>query len=363
MSNKVWIPEGTLTLPYGTLRTLHRGSSEVRLYRNSVTGTKQVGKRVSLLGREDTTAVTEAALLREVDHPNVARVYDVTEVAGADPGLAVYEIVMPFYQQGSVFDALVKRKQRFGVGKARDLAVRALRGIAHLHNEHSLLHRDVKPANLFLTDDGSYIKVGDFGEAIRMESDRSAAPHTSPQYWTPPESITGARYGASAEIYSMGMSFLEMLSRPFPYDDYTRADLATRLSQGKRALFPRHLTFAPHVPESLRRVVRKATRIDPDRRYQSAEEMIRHLLHARFVDWSHPEAELTGALTWSGAWGGETLRVTTTPVRGSGWRARGERLYPSGWRKLPQIPESDGPDPETAASTVFSHIETQLVRL
>lgn len=362
MTDGVWVAEGTLTLPYGTLQTLHYGVSEVRVYSNVITQTKQVGKRVSLLGREETAAVTEASLLREIDHPNVARVFDVTEVAGSDSAMAEYEIIMPFYEQGSVFDAMWKRGRRFSNAEARDLAVRALRGLAHLHDQHRLLHRDIKPANIFLADDDAHIKLGDFGEAIRMDEDGTAEPHTSPQFWTPPGSMLGDRYGVSSELYSLGLSLLEMLTGPFPYDSYTREDLASRLSDGKHALLPRHLAFAPQTPETLRRVVRKATRLETERRYQTAEEMIRDLLHARFVDWNAPETEPEGAMTWEGRWKDQSLRVTTRPVRGKGWRARGERRYSAGWRKLPQCPESDGPDSESAAATVLSHIDRHLAR-
>ena len=60
------VAEGTLTLPYGVVRTLHYGGGEVRLYRNLITQTRQVGKRISRLGREGTLAATEATMLREI---------------------------------------------------------------------------------------------------------------------------------------------------------------------------------------------------------------------------------------------------------------------------------------------------------
>ncbi len=357
----VWVQAGTLTLPYDTLRTLHTGVSEVRLLSSVVTNLKQVGKRVSLLGRENTLAANEVSFLREIDHANVAKVFDIAEVAGSDPLLAEFEIIMPYYENGSLLDCLV-RGERFSIGEARDITVKALRGLAHLHDRHRILHRDVKPANLFRSDDDSLVKIGDFGEAMRMSEDANCEPLLSPQFWTSPETFRGMRYTAASDLYSLGLSFFELLSGPFPYDDYTLDRLATRLKKGHHAVLPRHLQFAPHVPASLRRIVNKSIRTEPNERYQSAEAMIDDLLGARFVDWKWPQ-DGGGSPTWTGAWRGVGYRVVARHVRGKGWRATGERQYRSGWRRIPGCSDVDAQGAFTAASAMFSLIERQLSRI
>lgn len=360
-ADTVWVPEGVLTLPYGTLRTLHVGVSEVRVYSSALTQTKQVGKRVSLLGREGHLAVSEVTILRQIDHPNVARVFDVAEPAGADSSLGVVEIMMPYYEDGSVLDAMLEGR-RFGLVEARDLVVRALRGVSHLHRKHSVLHRDLKPGNLFLSGDETLLKVGDFGEAVRMDESRTAEPLLTPQYWTPPETFTGERYAEPSEVYSLGMSFMEMLSGPFPYDSYTREQLGERLSEGRMALRPKHFAFMPHVSQSLRKVVRKSTRRKPEDGFASADAMIAALLRARFVDWGWP-VESTDAVIWSGSWKGQLLRVRCRPIRRKGWRARAEKQHGASWRKLPQADESDAADPFDAAARVFSQIDKAFEKL
>lgn len=256
----VWVQAGTLTLPYDTLRTLHTGVSEVRLLSSVVTNLKQVGKRVSLLGRENTLAANEVSFLREIDHANVAKVFDIAEVAGSDPLLAEFEIIMPYYENGSLLDCLV-RGERFSIGEARDITVKALRGLAHLHDRHRILHRDVKPANLFRSDDDSLVKIGDFGEAMRMSEDANCEPLLSPQFWTSPETFRGMRYTAASDLYSLGLSFFELLSGPFPYDDYTLDRLATRLKKGHRG------SAAPFAVRAPRASLPQAHRqqVDPDR--------------------------------------------------------------------------------------------------
>jgi eukaryotic-like serine/threonine-protein kinase len=359
MSDGIWVSVGTLTLPYGTVRTLHEGASEVRLYSCALTQSHRVGKRVSLLGREDNLAANEARFLSSISHRNIAEVFDVAEPAGMDSALNIIEILMPYYERGSVYDAMVQRGERFRPSEARDLTVRALRGLTHLHQKERVLHRDVKPGNLFLTGDDSQIKLGDFGEAMVMDSSGQCDPLLSPQFWTPPEAFIGSRYSVQSELYALGMSMREMLSGPMPHDDYTREDLARRLAVGQHPVKGRDLGFQPHIPESLRRVARKATRRLPVDRYNSAEAMIRDLLHAKFIDWNWP-TEVDGELTWSGTGGGDSYRVVARPVRGKGWRARAERHYPSGWRRVPQVPDADSPDPASAAAEALAAMDRQF---
>jgi serine/threonine protein kinase len=306
--------------------------------------------------------MNEVAFLREIDHPNIARVFDVAEVAGSDPALMEVEIIMPYYETGSVYDVMAKG-ERFSSGQARDLAVKALRGLAHLHDQRRILHRDVKPGNLFLADDDSLIKIGDFGEAVRMDKEGTAEPLLQPQYWTAPETFNGSRYVVTSEIYALGMTFRELLSGPYPYDDYTREELAQRLSRSLRSVRDRHLSCAVHVPTSLRLIAQRASHRSPSQRYQTADAMVGALLAARFVDWQWPVDNDDGQITWAGAWHGEQFSVSVSAVRrGRSWRARGERLYRSGWRRISGCSDADAQSPLEAASKVFSQIERQLVR-
>lgn len=351
----VWVTRGTLTLPYGTLATLHEGQCEVRLKQNILSGERRVFKLVSLLGREDSVAFNEVVLLQGIVHDNVARVFDVAEVAGGDNALRLAEIIMPYYPSGSIFDAM-ERGVRFSAGEARDIMVRALRGLGHLHDQHRILHRDPKPANLFLSGDETLVKVGDLGEAVRMGADGTADPLISPQFWTPPESFCGGRYTVAADIYGMGMSMAELLSGTFPYDDYTRERLANNLEAGRPAVSARDLSFAPHVPEALRRIVRKATRRNADGRYQAAREMVDSLLNAQFIDWAWPETD-TSDYVWLGQLRGTEFRVSVRSVRGKGWRATSECRFPKGWRRIQGLGDRDAGNWAEAAKAAFSQIE------
>ena len=361
MSPSTLVPEGTLTLPYGVLQTVHNGASEVRVYRDLITGARQVGKRLSLLGREN-NVITEVSVLRDISHPNIADVFVISEVAGKDPLLRVVEIMMPLYEQGSVLDAMIRDDRVFSVGEARDIVVRALRGLVHLHDQHRMLHRDIKPANLFLSSDGSIVKVGDFGETMRMDDAGTADPLLSPQLWTPPETFVGQRYGVTSDIYSMGLTLHELLSGHFPYIGYDVDTLATRLGENRSAVFPRHLRPQSHVPRALQRIVRKAANLVPTNRYRTADEMLQALLRANFIDWAPPAAG-DDLVVWRGTYRNKELKMSARPVRGKGWRARCEHQTSGGWRQVRRSPTVDDPDPFSAAATVFLHMDRHKLSL
>src|SRR5579883_3057057 len=181
-----------LTLPFGSMRTAYAGASEVRHYRNLLTGNDRVGKRIDVLGLEDTVAFQEGALLEVISHDNLVPVLDVAEVEGYSAPMHVIELVMPWYPRGSVCDALIAG-HRFSVGEACAHATAALHGLAELHERHNLLHRDVKSPNVLLADDHTLAKLGDLGCATTMEPDGTAEPLETVQLYTAPESLSGGR--------------------------------------------------------------------------------------------------------------------------------------------------------------------------
>ncbi len=273
-----------LWLPYESVRTVYAGTSEVRLYKNEITDVLQIGKRVSGIGAECAIVFREAKLLMSIRHDHIMPVYDVAMVDGAhDKLLTVIEMIMPFYANGSIFDAL-ERGHRFTVGEAIRITRQALLGLSELHEGHRILHRDIKSANVFI-DDTNRARIGDLGLAVAMDPDGTAEAFPASQMYTPPEAHTGRRATRESDIYGMGLILHELLNGPFPYADYTCAMLAERLEKGQSPILPRHLRQGPHVPRRIRSVVSKAAGKDPNDRFASAREMIDALDAAPFVDW------------------------------------------------------------------------------
>lgn len=323
----------TLTLPYENLRTLYEGDCEVRLYRNEITESLQVGKRYDTSTLSDVVATQEARLLRAIDHPHVVPVIDAARVGDFDPALAVIELVMPYYVSGSLFDAM-DGGTRFSVQRAVDLTCQTLLGLRYLHEVTGIVHRDIKLPNVFLDDDGR-ARVGDLGIALEVEADGKVDAWDQPRAWTPPESFSDGRVGISADLYQVGLVLLELLDCPLPYEEerFGVEAVARRLASGHRAVSQSDLTPAPWVPAGVRRVIRKATALHPIERYQSARAMGDALRAARVVDWflivDEPDRKLWQAERRSR--GGRDFQVEAIRRR-SGWTLTGRQRV-NAWRR------------------------------
>jgi serine/threonine-protein kinase len=163
---------------------------------------------------------------------------------------------MPLLGGGSVHDAL-KQDYRFSIGEAMSIAVDALDALAYLHREFLALHRDTKPGNVLLDDQRQHGYLSDFGSAATVDASGQAAAVLGTTIYRPPEARAVGRVGADADVYGIGMMLFEMLSGRIAWEALDIQEVERRLQRGLRALPDSRLEFGPHVPERLRRCVRK----------------------------------------------------------------------------------------------------------
>ncbi|MEI9937259.1 MAG: protein kinase [Pseudomonadota bacterium] len=344
-----------LELPYASLKTLYEGNSEVRLYRNDLTGAEQIGKRICTLGLEATLAVQEATLLQTVRHDNLVPVSDVAVVnAPADypPPMRVIELIMPFYPRGSLFDALHKGT-RFSVRDACLHAQAVLRGLGELHEQHGILHRDLKSANVFLTEDTTLLRVGDLGAAMRLDLDGTAEAYPSVQPCTAPETYTVKRLDRRADIYGVGLILFELLHGPFEYSHYDSnvGAMNQRLAKGRSALRQEDLAPGPHVPPRLRAVLKKATSRKLGERYATCRAMSEAIARAPLIDW-RSEAGDDDALLWEGASvqrPDRRFRIEAKRRRGGRWSLSGLQYVTRWQRFVPDVLVAQPTGPEATA--------------
>ena len=153
----------------------------------------------------------EARILSELAHPNIINVYDY----GID-GNVPY--LVQEYLRGETLQERMERK-RLTVRETVKLVSHIAAALAHSHKV-SVLHRDVKPANIFLTDDGRTILL-DYGLAISDDYctilTRSGFTVGTPIYMAP-EQMQCSVVNAAADIYSVGMVFFRLLANDFPFE-------------------------------------------------------------------------------------------------------------------------------------------------
>ncbi len=218
----------------------------------------------------------EVRATTELTHPNTIRVYDygVTE-----DGLWYYAMEL---LEGRHLGAVVAHEGPLDPGRAARLVAQAARALAEAHRR-GLVHRDVKPANLFLTELGGepdFLKVLDFG-VVKFTAQEAGADLTrtgffagTPAYLSP-EVAGGGEADARSDVYALGavLYFLLTGAPPFSSDNPTEL-LAAHMS--KRPIPPSQRR-GEALPPAIEEIVMRCLAKDPAARYESAVELARAL--------------------------------------------------------------------------------------
>jgi eukaryotic-like serine/threonine-protein kinase len=154
----------------------------------------------------------EARALARISHPNVVGVFDVGEDDGRP--FLVMELV-----EGTTLEDELQRVDRLPPERAAEIGAGVAAGLAAAH-ENGVVHRDVKPSNIFLTPSDEP-KVGDFGIARMEVGDKTVtltgAAFGSPAYVSP-EQVNGGKIGPRADLYALGCVLYRMLAGRAPFE-------------------------------------------------------------------------------------------------------------------------------------------------
>lgn len=249
----------------------------------------------------------EAGLCETIRHPHVAPVLD----HGIDEATNVPYLVMPLLD-GEDLAAVLDRVGALDPQVAVAVAVQACDGLAAVH-ARGIVHRDVKPSNLFLERQGDavVVKVTDFGLAKTYEPspDRRALTATgrfmgTPQYVSPEQAVSAKHVDERSDVFSLGMSLYHALSGA-PAFSHVRSFMALVLEITSREAPPLQ-TRAPWVMPSVARIVHGALLREPQARCPSVAELALALDTAVGIDSSRsaltpasfgPLSDATRALT------------------------------------------------------------------
>ena len=263
---------------------------------------------------------SEAQAMARLEHPNILPILDV-----GTEGEFFY-VVMPLADKGSLQD-LLKESGPLSWGDATRCIVQVL---AALSNAHTLdvVHRDVKPQNILVGSRGQAL-LADFGIAMLTDShgaDRNTVTGVamgSPSFMPPEQRVDARSVDHRADIYSAGATFYAMITCRTPVDLYTAKSDSTRWRD---------------VPEPFVRVIRRATAMAPEDRFQTALEMAHAILEASEEAGTQPEG-LAGALEGPS---GEQIFITADSLPDAL-----TRVHPD---VVPRGPRRSGPKPASPAN-------------
>jgi serine/threonine protein kinase len=209
----------------------------------------------------------EAMAAARLVHPNIVQVYDF----GLDDPSGRYYIVMERIV-GPSGAQILRDRGHLPVDEAVDWIAQACRGLEYAHR-NGLVHRDVKPGNLLLSEGDGTVKLADFGIA-KTASDESSITQVGSVLGTAaylaPEQAAGEEAGPAADLYGLGVVAYQLLSGRLPYEAASLTELA--LKQQREIPPPLH-HVDPSIPPQLAVAVERALALTPRERYASADEM------------------------------------------------------------------------------------------
>ena len=206
----------------------------------------------------------EARSAGRLSHPNIVTIFDVGEEGGA--AFIAMELL-----EGRSLHQMLKEPQRIPFHTAADIVAQVADALHHAH-QFSIVHRDVKPANVVVAPSGR-AKLTDFGVAYVPASDvtQTGSALGSPRYMAP-EQVLGQPIDARADIFSLGVVLYELLARRNPFEwpgDTTVFALMQRIAGEPH---PPLRQIDPQIPAGFDRIMDRALAKRPQDRYQSASE-------------------------------------------------------------------------------------------
>jgi serine/threonine-protein kinase len=259
---------------------------------NRTVAIKMILGGVSARPQELARFLGEAKAVAGLSHPNIVQVFDAGDVEGQP------YFTMEFLEGGNLAQKIAGQPQ-----PARQAAeiVSALAEAMHLAHHNGIIHRDVKPANILLTADGTP-KISDFGLARRFETEErltlTGARIGTLSYMAPEQALgKPALIGPAVDIYSLGAVLYELLTGRPPFRAETSQETERQLLT-EEPVSPRRLNST--VPRDLETICLKCLHKNPQRRYESADALAADL--RRFLRGEQIMARPASLIVQTGRW-------------------------------------------------------------
>ena len=256
---------------YEIIRTLGRGAMGVVYLARDPLIDRQVALKTLRVDLDDEVAsefrerfLREARAAGRISHAGIVTIHDV----GEDPESGLVFIAME-YIEGRDLKELMASGHRFRPSEAARIAAEVAHALNYAHSM-GVVHRDVKPANIILTKDGTPI-ITDFGIA-RVESSNLTVEGQfigTPNFMSP-EQITGKEVDGRSDIFSLGVVLFYLLTNQRPFAGETMHEVTMKVVQDPS---PIPSTVSPQVPAAFNPIILKCLEKDPEKRFQTGAEV------------------------------------------------------------------------------------------
>ena len=207
----------------------------------------------------------EAEAVASLSHQNIVNVYDV----GQDG--KVHYIVME-YVDGQNLKEIIKNEGTLDEYTALDITKQIAMALGAAHRK-GIIHRDIKPHNILISNDGRVVKVADFGiaKAVSNSTMTNIGSIIGSVHYFSPEQAKGKFVSNNADLYSLGIVLYEMLIGKVPFRGDSPISIALQHINDEIEFTQEEKI---RIPQSVRTIIKKLTEKSTANRYQSAEELI-----------------------------------------------------------------------------------------
>jgi len=207
----------------------------------------------------------EAKHQAKLNHPNIVPVYGFAEENG------ILGIIME-YVSGETVESLVKRLGRLELQYALSILKQVLAGIGYAHSK-GFIHRDIKPSNIILNNEG-VVKIMDFGISKSVTEGRNLT-KTGTKIGTilymSPEQVKAKEPSIQSDIYSLGITFFEMLVGRAPFDTGTDYEI---MEAHLKKNPPKVSSLIPEIPSGIDTIISKAVNKSLAKRYPTCDAFL-----------------------------------------------------------------------------------------
>jgi eukaryotic-like serine/threonine-protein kinase len=209
----------------------------------------------------------EARVISRLDHPNIAVIHEISQTREGQPF-----ICMAYYDGKTLAEVL--KDSPLPIEQIAVISKQILNGLDRSHSA-GVVHRDIKPDNIVLSNDG-YLKLVDFGIAKQSDEPGMTTAGVNPGtlFYMSPEQIRGDKVDARSDLFSFGILLYEMITGQHPFEGEYEQVIGYKLLNEDP--IPAG-TLRPDIPEHLNNIVMRCLEKNPELRYSGAAEISREL--------------------------------------------------------------------------------------
>jgi len=186
-------------------------------------------------------------------------------------------LILEYCSSGSANDLMYSMNRTFSEVELATILEMVLQGLALMHKK-KLIHRDIKGANILLSEDG-YAKLGDFGVGAQLSTEKYRMSKKGSPYWMSPQIASNLKYDFKTDIWSLGITCIELLEGEPPFSQLKPSNVMEKISKAPPRV-SEMIDLNEHTTQ-FKSFIEHCLEVDPKKRY-TAEQLLQHEFIKKF---------------------------------------------------------------------------------